>query len=258
MIGIEQSISSSQRPFARLAARVVVALVTVVFAGAAAAAGTYKWTDEQGGVHYSDKAPPETPTKGATVLDKQGRQVKKIDPPLTSDQAKAKADEDERQRALAKAKDDQARKDRALMQSYTSEGEIDIARNRAISTLESQIKSAEVFSADLTRRQKNVAKQKASYGSKPIPMEIEREGIGIDSELSRQAILIRQKQEELTQVTAKYDTIKQRWREILADQERAAAAAAAADAQAAAAKAARGGPGKPATTQSAVPTTANK
>jgi hypothetical protein len=258
MIEIEQSQSSGRRPPAGLAARIALAVVTIVFAGSASAAGTYKWTDEQGGVHYSDKAPPETPAKGATVLDKQGRQVKKIDPPLTPEQTKAKADEEERQRGLAKARDDQARKDRALMQSYTSESEIDIARNRAISTLESQIKSAEAFSADLTRRQKNIAKQKASYGSKPIPIEIEREATAIDNELSRQAILIRQKQEELTLVAAKYDTITQRWREILADQQRAAAAAAAADAQAAAAKAAKGGSGKSATAPTPAPTTANK
>ena len=255
MIGIEQSQSSGQRPLAGLAARVAVALVAAVFAGTVSAAGTYKWTDEQGVVHYSDKAPSETPAKGATVLDKQGRSVRKIDPPLTSEQAKAKADEEERQRALAKAKDDQARKDKALIQSYTSESEIDIARARAMSTLEAQIKSAEIYSADLTRRQKNIAKQKASFGSKPIPIEIEREATAIDNELSRQAILIRQKQGELTLVTAKYDTITQRWREILADQQRAAAAA---DAQAAAAKAAKGGPGKPATAQSPTPTTANK
>jgi hypothetical protein len=249
MIGIEQSISSGQRLL--LAARVVVALAAAVFAGTAPAAGTYKWTDEQGVVHYSDKAPPETPAKGATMLDKQGRQVKKIDPPLSPEQVKAKADEEERQRALAKIKDDQARKDRALMQSYTSESEIDIARSRAIATLESQIKSAETFTADLTRRQKNIAKQKASYGSKPIPIEIEREATAIGNELSRQAILIRQKQEELTQVTAKYDTITQRWREILADQERAAAATAAA-------AAAKAGAGKSVTTARPASTTANK
>jgi hypothetical protein len=251
MIGIELSISSGQRLLAGLAAHVAVALVAAVFAGTASAAGTYKWTDEQGVVHYSDKAPPETPAKGATMLDKQGRQVKKIDPPLTAEQVKTKADEEERQRTLAKTKDDQARKDRALMQSYTSENEIDIARNRAISTLESQIKSAEIFSADLTRRQKDIAKQKASSGSKPIPIEIEREATAIANELSRQAILIRQKQEELTQVTAKYDTITQRWREILADQERAAAATAAA-------AAAKAGAGKPVTTARPASTTANK
>jgi hypothetical protein len=251
MIGIEQSISSGQRLLAGLAAHVFVALVAAVFAATAAAAGTYKWTDEQGVVHYSDKAPPETPTKGATMLDKQGRQVKKIDPPLTAEQAKTKADDEERQRALAKTKDDQARKDRALMQSYTSESEIDIARNRAIATLESQIKSAETFVADLTRRQTNTVKQKASYGSKPIPIEVEREATAIANELSRQAILIRQKQEEMTQVTAKYDTIAQRWREILADQERAAAATAAA-------AAAKAGAGKPVTTARPASTTANK
>jgi hypothetical protein len=251
MIGIEQSQSSGQRLLAGLAVRVAVALVAAAFAGTASAAGTYKWTDEQGVVHYSDKAPPETPAKGATMLDKQGRQVKKIDPPLTAEQLKAKADEEERQRALAKTKDDQARKDRALMQSYTSESEIDIARNRAIATLESQIKSAEIFSADLTRTQKDIAKRKASFGGKPVPIEIEREATAIANELSRQAILIRQKQEELTQVTAKYDTITQRWREILADQERAAAATAAA-------AAAKAGAGKPVTTARPASTTANK
>src|SRR5271167_4948557 len=114
------------------------AIVAVVLATGVWGAGTYKWVDDQGVVHYSDKAPPDVPSKGETVLDKQGREVQKIDPPLTPAQLKAKAEEDERQRALAKTKDDQARKDRALMQSYSNEDEIDIARKRAISTIEAQ------------------------------------------------------------------------------------------------------------------------
>jgi uncharacterized protein DUF4124 len=256
MIGAGQTRSAGA--CARAAARATIVFAAMVCTGVALAAGTYKWTDEQGVVHYSDKAPPETPAKGATVLDKQGRAVKKIEPPLTPEQLKAKADEDERQRALAKAKDEQARKDRALMQSYTSEDEIDIARGRAVSTIESQIKSAQAFSADLTRRQQTIAKQKAGYGAKPIPIELERESASVDSELSRQTVLVRQKQEELALATAKYDTIKQRWREIVADQDRAAAAAAAAAEQAAAAKAMKGGAGKPATAQGVTPTTSNK
>jgi len=256
MIGSGQTTSIAA--CVRAAARATIVFAAVACAGVALAAGTYKWTDEQGIVHYSDKAPPETPSKGATVLDKQGRPVRKIEPPLTPEQLKAKTDEEERQRALAKAKDEQARKDRALMQSYTSEDEIDIARSRAVSTIEAQIKSAQAFSADLTRRQQNIAKQKAGYGGKPIPIELERESASVDGELSRQTILIRQKQEELVLATAKYDTIKQRWREIVADQERAAAAAAAMEAQAAAAKAAKGGAGKPATAQGVTPTTSNK
>ena len=188
-----------------------------------AGAATYKWTDEDGKVHYSDKAPPEAP-KGATVLDKQARPVKKIDAPLSPEQQKAKADEEERQKALAKVRDDQARKDRALMASYTSENEIDLARNRAVSTLEVQIKSAQAFIDSLDKQQKALAAKKQTYAGKPLPIELERESASVDAEMSQQNILIRQKQEELEMVAAKYDTIKQRWREIIADKERAAAA----------------------------------
>jgi chromosome segregation ATPase len=236
--------NTKMRTVRRVARSAAALLASLLVAGTVWAAGLYKWTDDKGEVHYSDKAPQETPTKGATVLDKQGRHVKKIEPPLTPEQIKAKADEDEQQRALAKARDDQARKDKALMQSYTSESEIQLARNRALTTIDTQIKSAQAFSADLMRRQKELAKRKESYGSKPIPIELQRESEGIDTELSRQAVLIRQKQEEQTMVTAKYDTITQRWREILADQERTRAAAAEAEAAKTQNPPPPGGPGK--------------
>jgi hypothetical protein len=230
----------------------IVAVAAMWLATSVSGAGMYKWVDDQGVVHYSDKAPPDVPPKGESVLDKQGREVKKIDPPLSPAQVKAKEEDDERQRAQVKVKEDQARRDRALMQSYTSEDEIDIARTRAIATIDSQIKSAQAYTADLTSRQQSIAKQKAKYSGKPIPAELDHESAAVDAELSRQAILIRQKQEELGLATTKYDTIKQRWHEIMADAERAAAA----DAQAAAAKSARANSGKappaaPATTPSA-------
>ncbi len=216
------------------------------------AAGLYKWVDDKGVVHYSDQAPPDVPAKGETVLDKQGRELKRIAPPPTPEELKAKAAAEERARALAKVRDDQARKDQALMQSYTNEGEIQIARQRAVGTIEAQIKSAEAYSADLEQRRQALTKQIANYGGKPVPAALENEAAGVDAELSRQAILLRQKQGELAMVSAKYDTIDQRWREIMADKERAAAA----DPVTAAAGAAKGGTGPTATTPA--PTSANK
>ncbi len=233
----------------------IVAVAAMLLATSVSGAGMYKWVDDQGVVHYSDKAPPDVPPKGESVLDKQGREVKKIDPPLSPAQVKAKEEDDERQRAQVKVKEDQARRDRALMQSYTSEDEIDIARTRAIATIDSQIKSAQTYTADLTSRQQSIAKQKAKYSGKPIPAELDHESAAVDAELSRQAILIRQKQEELGLATTKYDTIKQRWHEIMADAERAAAA----DAQAAAAKSARANPGKaPPAASATTPSAASK
>jgi hypothetical protein len=221
--------TGTARAIGDMRARLSCAAALFALAVAApAGAATYKWTDEDGQVHYSDKAPPEAP-KGAAVLDKQGRQVKKIEAPPSPEELKAKADAEEKQRAIQRTRDEQARKDRALLQSYTSENEIDLARARAVSTLEAQIKSAQTFSDSLLREQKSLVARKASYGSKPIPPELDRESVSVDTELSRQNILIRQKKEELAMVTEKYDTIKQRWHEILADKERAAAAEQAAD-----------------------------
>src|SRR5215472_1645038 len=110
----------------------LAAALALCGAGSAAAA-TYKWVDDQGVVHYSDKVPPEAVSKGATVLDKQGRPVKKIEPAPTPEQLKAKEAAEEDQRARARVEQDQARRDRALMQSYTTESEIDIAKGRALS-----------------------------------------------------------------------------------------------------------------------------
>jgi len=204
----------------------LVATTALVAMCGTAGAATYKWTDDQGVVHYSDKVPPEAVSKGATVLDKQGRPVKKIEPAPTPEQLKAKEAAEEDQRARARVEQDQARRDRALMQSYTTESEIDIAKGRALSTLDAQIKSAQVYSADLTRRQQELKKRKASFGDKPIPIDLERDLTNVDIELSREAALIKQKTEEVAAVTAKYDTEKKRWQEIKADQQRSSAAAA--------------------------------
>jgi hypothetical protein len=197
----------------------ILALCVVTGAAAAAGAGVYKWTDENGAVHYSDQMPSDSMGKaGGAVLDKQGRAVKKIEPAPTPAQVKAKEAEDERQRALAKVQDDKNRRDRALTLSYTTEDEIDIARHRAVTTIESQIKSSEAYSADLSKRQQVLEKQKTSYGTKAVPVPLESELSGIAEELERQTKLIGLKRQELVAVNARYDTDKQRWRDLKTEQ----------------------------------------
>ena len=93
------------------------------------------------------------------------------------------------------------------------------------------------MSCHLTRRQEGLKKKKASYGDKPVPIELERELNTVDVELSRQTVLIKQKTDEIAAVNAKYDTDKKRWEEIKSDQQRSSAAAAALAAQQEAAKA---------------------
>jgi Domain of unknown function (DUF4124) len=192
-----------------------------VGAQGAVAAGMYKWTDDKGVVHYSDQMPPEAVNKGTLVMDKQGRPVKKIEAAPTPEQQKAKELEDERQKAVARQRDEQTRKDMALLQSYTSEDEIEFARSRAISAVTIQIKSAETYTADLIRRQQELEKQKV--GGKPLSAALENELAGLNDELGRQGRLLALKKDELATISARYDVDKRRWQEIKADQTRAAA-----------------------------------
>lgn len=184
----------------------------------AAAAGVYKWIDDQGNVHYSDQMPADAVNKGGAVFDKQGRQIKKIDPTLTPAQVKAKEIEDERARVAAKAQEDRTRRDIALTHSYTSEEEIDFARTRALLAIESQIRSAETYVADLSRRQQELKKSKLAYGDKPVPSALESELAGLDEELSRQDKVLQQRRAEITAINGKYEADKLRWRELRPDQ----------------------------------------
>jgi hypothetical protein len=184
----------------------------------------YKWTDDKGVVHYSDQMPPEAVNKGTVVFDKQGRPIKKIEAAPTAEQLKAKEAEDEHQKALARVRDEQTRKDVALLQSYTSEEEIDFARSRAISAVSIQIKSAETYTTGMTQRQQDLEKQKAALGDKPVPVALESELKGLNDEIARQGRLLAQKKDELATISARYDVDKRRWQEIKADQTRSSAA----------------------------------
>jgi hypothetical protein len=190
------------------------ALCAALFAASSAHAATYKWVDDQGIVHYTDKIPLEAVNKGNTELNKQGLQVKKNDAALTPEQRRAKELEDERQKLLVKQREDVERRDRALLNTYTTEGEIDLARSRALTTIDSQIVSAQAYTTQLSKRKLELEQRKTALGDKPVPAVIERELGTIDTELEKQNELMSSKKKEAALVTARYDADKQRWHEL--------------------------------------------
>ncbi|MEO6928760.1 MAG: DUF4124 domain-containing protein [Casimicrobiaceae bacterium] len=191
----------------------VAACVSMTFAGAALA-DTYKWTDDKGVTHYTDKMPADQVNKSATVLDKQARTIKQIDPPPTPAQRAAKEAEDRRLETLAKGREESDRHDRALMQSFTSIDEIGLSKARAIGTLDSQLQSSHAYVQQLESRRADVVAKKLSYGTKPAPETLDREIASIDAEVQRQKALVEARQQEKLQTSARYDAFTARWREL--------------------------------------------
>ena len=202
--------------------------IAIAIAGSPSPArgATYKWVDDKGVVHYTDKIPNEALTKGSTMLDKQARPVKRIDPPPTAEQIRAREAEEENRRLIAKVSEEVARRDRALISSYTTESEIDLARSRSLGTIDGQIESSLAYAQQLARRREELDKQKTKLAGKPMPAALEREFEGNESETEKTAALLEQKRRERAGVVARYDADKSRWRELRAIADASAAAAA--------------------------------
>jgi len=194
----------------------VALLVLAIGTSVDAAAALYKWVDEKGVVHYTDKMPPDVVDKASVELNKQGIAVKRTDAAPTAEQRRAKQQEVERQKQLAREREAADRRDRALMQSYTSEDEIDLARSRALATLESQIESAQAYRVALGKRQQELEAKRKAYADKAVPAAIDRELESIASELTKQDALIAERTHDVAAVTARYDAHRQRWRELRA------------------------------------------
>ncbi len=107
----------------------LIALIAV----APAFATTYRWIDKDGKVQYSDVMPPSQAGKGHAELDKFGRVIKEqrrsLMTPLEIEQERQAV---AHQKALKRQQQEQQRRDKALLSTYTSEKEIELARDRAI------------------------------------------------------------------------------------------------------------------------------
>ncbi len=197
------------------AALAIFALAALATHAGSTHAALYKWVDEHGEVHYSDKVPAEAVNKGNVELNKQAIPIKKTEPAPTPEQLKAKAAEDERQRQAAKQQEEISRRDRALLASYTSENEIDLARARAMQTIDNVLQSTQAYMAQLVKRRDGLLAKKAAAGDK-VPVNVEHELEMLNGEIERQGDLMAQKKREAATVTAKYDKDKQRWHELVA------------------------------------------
>ena len=178
----------------------------------------YKWTDAHGEVHYSDKLPVEAVNGATTQLNHQGITVRKTEAarPVSQQPVAHTESEEQKLREAERAKVLAARRDRALIESYASEAEIDLAKSRAVGTIDGQVRSAYAYVAQMTKRRQELEDKKPTYAPRPVPGSLIREIETIDAEVGRQNEFIAAKEKEAASVAARYEADKQRFRELRA------------------------------------------
>lgn len=100
----------------------------------------YKWVDDNGVTHYGETIPPEYANKSRVELDKHGRVVKK-ETVLTPEQRNAQEAANANKRKEEEAALEQRRRDKALVDTYSSVREIDLARDRNVQQVQAHVDS---------------------------------------------------------------------------------------------------------------------
>ncbi len=112
-----------------------------------AEAKLYKWVDEDGKVHYSDKVPPDQIKNAREELNQHGVVKDKVDRALTDEERAARADELRKKRELAALKQQEAealaKEKNKILMSYSSADQIKRLKSERVSALKRNIQTAE-------------------------------------------------------------------------------------------------------------------
>lgn len=185
----------------------------LLLAAGTAQATMYRWVDGNGRVHYSDTPPTTFQKSGGAELSKQGNVIRRTQ---SETERQAEAERRAEQKRIEVEQGKQAQLDRALTQTYTTEAEIDLARDRALAHHKLAIKGAEIRSRAV---EANLAELKARIAT------IEKAGRPVSPNLKEQLDqatresldlkrTILNNEETMVQVGEKYAADKARFREL--------------------------------------------
>lgn len=173
-----------------------------------AEAKLFKWVDNNGTTHYGETIPPEYASKDAVKLEK-GRIEKREDKNVNQKAA-------QKDPAAEKARIEAERHDNALINTYSSEKEIDLARDRNLQQVEARTGS---FTTLLKSAQENqVALQKEAEGltkqGRKIPKSLEEDLVEAQTRVDKMQTDLNNSLKESEAVKARYEADKVRYREL--------------------------------------------
>lgn len=188
-----------------------------------AEAKIYRWVDAQGNVHYSDTLPIRDSGRGNDVLSKDGIVVRHQD---SEAQKKAQDAAAAAKRVRQEAKLKQQRRDQALLATYTTPKEIDLARDRVLNNYQLIVNSLQLR---LDQVDASLAELRSRAGeftraNKPVPPYLGAELTRAQSDQASLTAQIQQNRQAMDQTRAQYAADKARFIELTGGADQAPAA----------------------------------
>lgn len=169
-----------------------------------AEAKLYKWIDDKGTTHYGEVIPPEYAKNQRESLNKAGLIEKQHE-----------------NKETVKAKDspeviEQQRRDSALLNTYSNEHEIDLARERSMVLVNARIESNQMLlkSSQNALDDHNKEVETRTKAGKKIPQSLKNDITQAEARVLRFSTELKNSEEELVSVKARFDNDKDLYRKL--------------------------------------------
>jgi len=202
----------------------MLVLTALALAPLAAGAQEFRCVGKDGRKYYGSTIPPQCLGQPVEQLSKQGTVMRRIEPDGGQKAQEIDAAEAAKKRQEDFAKKEEARRNRALLATYTSEKDIEDARKRALADSEKAKKDVETRIENLKKRQADLQKQMDSYSQDPgkdakgkpkpaakAPPNLAEDLKNTEIDLKAQQQLLDSKDKEIEQINTKYDDDKKRY-----------------------------------------------
>ena len=190
----------------------IVLLAALSAQAATPASGRFYCCD--GGRICGDALPEQCRGKAYRILDSSGNLLKEVGPPLTAEQKAQAAAEALRKKELEEQAREQRHKDQALLDTYATPQDIDLAQNKAEADVNLAIRGAEDRIAAARKQRKKFEEEAEFYKKKSLPPEVAKGLRDADHEIKTQQELLDVKQGDAATIKAKYDADRKRYGEL--------------------------------------------
>lgn len=194
------------------ALRLCAALALGVGLSLPAAARTFCCNDKAGHRICGDTLPVECEDRAYKEIGDKG--VRNVEAPLTAEQKAQRDAEAARKKEQDKAQAEQRRKDRALLNTYSSEKDIDALRDRSVADLESSGKAAQDKYDAALKRKRQLDKELEFYAKKPVPANLKSQIKENEIEIEAQQKAIEDRKKDIEATRARFEEDRKRYREL--------------------------------------------
>ena len=178
----------------------------------ASEAQTFRCIAKDGKRYYGSIIPAECQGRPVELLNAQGLVVKRIDPEGAEKERLAKEASEARKRQEESAARETARRNQALLATYTSEKDIDDARARALAENTKATQSVHDRIEVLRKQHAGYQKDLEQYkGKGEVPAGLQHDLKTAEADLQAQEQLLDVKKRELEAINARYDDDKKRY-----------------------------------------------